>query len=486
MFVPVAFLGGLTGRMYQQFALTIAISVLLSAFNALSLSPALAAMLLKPHHAKTRRPSRQVLSALQRGFDATTGRYVNGTRLLVRRAVLTIVIVAAVAVGAGLFGSALPAGFVPDEDQGIMGINVTLPPASSLERTSAVLAKVEQIVGKTEGIESFQTIGGYGLVTTHLPAELRHALRSPEAVGRAPRPGAARAAASWRSLQKRVLAHPGRDHLPVQPPDDLGLRRRGRLQLPPPGPQRHAQRGRSSARSAAQFMEAARKRPEIGNLFTSFDPRYPQVKVELDREKARLVGVPVNEVFQAMSAVLGGTLRQRLQPLRAPVPRLRPGRFGLPPQGRRHRQDLRAQQDHEPDDPALHARHGSALRDGTEITNRFNLFRSVEINGASGARLRLGPDAGGARGGVRADDAEGDGLRLQSDVVPGEGRAAGRADVRPGDRLRVPAARGACTRAGGCRGPCCSARRWSRSAPSSASGSWATTTTSTCRSATSC
>src|SRR5206468_8161853 len=139
VFIPVAFLGGLTGRMYQQFALTIAISVLLSAFNALSLSPALSAMFLKPHHAKTTGLLGKFYGLFNKAFDVTTGGYVNWTRLLVRRASITIIIVAAVALGAGLFGSALPAGFVPEEDQGILGINVTLPPASSLERTSAVL-----------------------------------------------------------------------------------------------------------------------------------------------------------------------------------------------------------------------------------------------------------------------------------------------------------------------------------------------------------
>src|SRR4030095_1407349 len=123
VFVPVAFLGGLTGQMYQQFALTIAISVLLSAFSALSLSPALAAMFLKPH-TPTRGPLGKFFSALNTSFAGVTSGYVNLSRTLVRRAILTIAIVVAVAVGAGLFGSALSAGFIPDEDQGSMGVNV--------------------------------------------------------------------------------------------------------------------------------------------------------------------------------------------------------------------------------------------------------------------------------------------------------------------------------------------------------------------------
>src|SRR5262245_27382653 len=165
VFVPVAFVGGLTGRMYQQFALTIAISVLLSAFNALTLSPALSAMFLKPTHG----PGRGPLGAFFRGFnwvfERTTAGYVSVARLLVRKAIVTILIVAAVAVGAGLFGRALPAGFIPDEDQSLLGVNVQLPPGAWLGRTGAVLTEVEKIVAKQAGVDSYTTIGGFGVVT---------------------------------------------------------------------------------------------------------------------------------------------------------------------------------------------------------------------------------------------------------------------------------------------------------------------------------
>jgi HAE1 family hydrophobic/amphiphilic exporter-1 len=152
VFIPVAFVGGLTGRMYQQFALTIAISVLLSAFNALSLSPALAAMFLKPSHGPGRGPLGMFFRGFNWVFDKTTVGYVSVARLLVRKAVLTILIVAAVAVGAGLFGRALPAGFIPDEDQALLGVNVQLPPGASLERTAAVLTRQSKDRAKTPGV----------------------------------------------------------------------------------------------------------------------------------------------------------------------------------------------------------------------------------------------------------------------------------------------------------------------------------------------
>src|SRR5678815_2711843 len=153
VFVPVALLGGLVGSMYKQFALTIAISVLLSAFNALSLTPALCAMLLKEP-----KPMRGPLGAFFRGFnkvfDVTTNGYVHVSRMLVRRGIITIVIVGFVVAGAVVFARAIPSGFIPDEDQGILGVNVQLPPGASLARTSEVLKKVEEILAKTDGIDS--------------------------------------------------------------------------------------------------------------------------------------------------------------------------------------------------------------------------------------------------------------------------------------------------------------------------------------------
>ena len=152
VFVPVAFLGGLTGQMYQQFALTIAISVLLSAFSALSLSPALAAMLLKPARAP-RGPLGVFFRGFNRVFDTATTGYIGVARLLIRRAVVTILLVGVVVVGVGLLGRRIPAGFIPDEDQGLFGVAVQLPPAASLERTSAMLRKVEEILAKVEAVD---------------------------------------------------------------------------------------------------------------------------------------------------------------------------------------------------------------------------------------------------------------------------------------------------------------------------------------------
>jgi hydrophobe/amphiphile efflux-1 (HAE1) family protein len=378
VFVPVAFISGLTGQMYQQFALTIAISVLLSAFSALSLSPALSAMLLRPA-----KPMRGPLGAFFRGFnrvfDTTTKGYVGVSRLLVRRAVVTILFVGVVIVGVGLLGRQLPAGFIPDEDQGLVGINVQLPPAASLERTSAVLRTVEEIVSKLDGIESYQTIGGYGVVTSTYqpnfgtifirlkPWEERH-------------DEALQVKGIMRRLQGELAQIPEAVAFPFNIPTISGFGasagfnfllqdRSGTLSVEELGNQARA------------FLAAARERPEFATLFTAFDPTYPQVKVELDREKARTLGVPVNEVFQAMSASMGGTYVNDFN------------RFG-----RLYRVYVQADADYrrkpgDIGDVYVRSRTTNTMiplstlvtissTPGTEVTTRFNLLRSVEIQGA--------------------------------------------------------------------------------------------------------
>jgi hydrophobic/amphiphilic exporter-1 (mainly G- bacteria), HAE1 family len=378
VFVPVALLGGLVGSMYKQFALTIAISVLLSAFNALSLTPALCAMLLKAP-----RPMRGPLGVFFRGFnkvfEVTTTGYVSMSRILVRRGILTIGIVAVVVVGAGLFARVIPAGFIPDEDQGIFGVAVQLPPGASLERTSSVLKKVEAILAKTEGVDSFQAIGGYGAVTnTYQPnyGSLFARLHPWEE-----RKGEAlHVKGIMAGLQRQFAAIPEAIIFPFNIPTLSGFGaasgfnfllqdRSGSLTIEQLGEQ------------TRKFLSAGRQRPELGNLFTSFDPNYPQVRVDLDREKARTLGVPVNEVFQAMSAALGGTYVNdfnrfgrlyRVYVQADAATRLRSEDIG--------KVYVRSKTTNEmiPLSTLVTIRNIA----GTELTNRFNLLRSVEINGA--------------------------------------------------------------------------------------------------------
>jgi hydrophobic/amphiphilic exporter-1 (mainly G- bacteria), HAE1 family len=378
VFVPVALLGGLVGSMYKQFALTIAISVLLSAFNALSLTPALCSMLLKKP-----RPMRGPLGAFFRGFnkvfDVTTSGYVSMSRVLVRRGILTIGIVAVVIVGAIFFAGKLPAGFIPDEDQGIFGVNVQLPPGASLERTSVTLKKVEEILKKIEVIDSFQTIGGYGVVTnTYQPnygtifARLKPWEERKEA--------AQKVKGIMAQLQREFAPIPEATIFPFNIPTLSGFGASSGFNF-----LIQDRSGSMSIQELGQltqkFLAAGRQRPELGNLFTSFDPRYPQVKVDLDREKARTLGVPVNEVFQAMATVMGGTYVNdfnrfgrlyRVYVQADAVARLKTEDIG--------KVYVRSKST----DQMVPLSTLVTVKDisGTELTTRFNLLRSVEIQGA--------------------------------------------------------------------------------------------------------
>jgi len=386
VFVPVALLGGLVGSMYKQFALTIAISVLLSAFNALSLTPALCAMLLRPP-----KPMRGPLGVFFRGFnkvfDVTTNGYVHVSRMLVRRGIVTIAIVGVVVLGAGFFAKAIPSGFIPDEDQGIFGVNVQLPPGASLARTSEVLKKVENILAKTEGIESFQTVGGYGVVTnTYQPnyGSIFARLKPWEE-----RHGAAlHVKGIMAGLQKQFATIPEGVVFPFNIPTLAGFGaasgfnfliqdRTGSMTIEELGEQAHT------------FIAAGRQRPELGTLFTSFDPNYPQVKVNLDREKARTLGVPVNEVFQTLSSAMGGAFVNDFN------------RFG-----RLYRVYVQAESEDRlkaDDIGRIYVRSKTtnamvplstlvSIDDiaGTELTTRFNLLRSVELTGAPAAGYTSG------------------------------------------------------------------------------------------------
>jgi HAE1 family hydrophobic/amphiphilic exporter-1 len=378
VFIPVAFVPGLTGRMYQQFALTIAISVLLSAFSALSLSPALSVLLLKPAR-PMRGPLGVFFRGFNRGFEWVTGGYVGIARLLVRRAFVTILLVGMVIVGAGLLGRQLPAGFIPEEDQGLLGVNVQLPPGASLERTGAILSRVEQTVAGTKGVDSFATIGGFGLVTNTYqpnfgtilvrlkPWEERH-------------DPAEHVRGILAGLQQQFVHIPEAIVFPFNIPTISGFGASAGFKF--------LLQDRSGTLSVEQlgaetrkYIAAARQRPELANLFTSFDPNYPQVKVELDRDKARKLGIPINDVFQAMSAALGSSYVNDFN------------RFG-----RLYRVYVQAEADYRRRPQDIGEIYVRSQTTGTmiplstlvtvgtvastEITTRFNLFRSAEISGA--------------------------------------------------------------------------------------------------------
>src|ERR1700733_6344989 len=164
VFIPVAFLGGISGQIYRQFSLSIASSVLLSAFSALSLSPALSSLLLKPH-GKSRGPLSYCFAKFNRGFEWATNRYLAGVGMMIRRSALALIGLAVFWVAGAWLFKILPAGFLPDEDQAAYFVPVRLPDGASLDRTDAAVAKIEERLGKVKGVESWFVIGGNDFTT---------------------------------------------------------------------------------------------------------------------------------------------------------------------------------------------------------------------------------------------------------------------------------------------------------------------------------
>jgi HAE1 family hydrophobic/amphiphilic exporter-1 len=282
VFIPVAFLSGITGRLYQQFALTIAISVLISAFNALTLSPALAARLLRP-----RSESKGILSRLggrfNRAFAATTNGYVSLNRRLVRKLAIPLLLMAGVAGMSVVLARHVPTGFVPDEDQGWGLIVVQLPDSASMQRTKAVYSKLDAILAKEKGLDYYTGIAGYNFLTrtassysgTGFVAFKSWDERKGDAMTSTAILGRLNAQFS-RIAEARVFA--------VAPPAIPGISAAGGFSM-----MLQDRSGGSVAflaQNVQKFLAAAAKRPELQGVRPLYSPAVPQLFADVDKDKA--------------------------------------------------------------------------------------------------------------------------------------------------------------------------------------------------------
>jgi len=302
VFVPVAFMGGVTGRLYQQFAITIAVSVIFSAINALTLSPALSALLLKAP-TPGRGPIAAFFRVFNRGFDRLTAGYGSIVGGLARKATRSMLLLVAVFGGIYVLGKHVPGGFIPDEDKGYLFIAVELPEGASLQRSDAVLKQVEAIVGSTHGVRSALGLAGFNIMNTlNFPNSAMMFVGLEDWEERKD-PGL-KASEIAREWNKKFYAIPGARVFAFGPPPLPGYGNVSGFTL-----QLQDRSGGTVEQLAGyvnQLKLAASKRPEIGRISTTFNPSTPQVKVDLDREKARVLGVPVDSVFQTLQAYLSG------------------------------------------------------------------------------------------------------------------------------------------------------------------------------------
>jgi len=304
VFIPTAFIPGITGRLYQQFAVTIAISVLFSAFNALTLSPALSALLLRPKK-ESRGPLGKFFAWFNRVFGRATDRYVSGSSLLIRKSALSMVLLALVAGAALLIGGKVPSSFLPQEDQGYLFAGIQLPDASSLQRTEEATRKVETILSQTPGVAGVTTINGFSLlsgVSNTYSAFFFVTLK----------PWSEREAADQQAdaLVKRINAalYSVREGIAFAfpPPAIPGIGASGGFTFVL---EDHAGKDLSFlSQNVKTFMDAARKRPELAGLNTTFLPTVPQIFVDVDRAKVMQENVRLSDVYQTMQVFMGGAL----------------------------------------------------------------------------------------------------------------------------------------------------------------------------------
>jgi HAE1 family hydrophobic/amphiphilic exporter-1 len=302
VFVPTAFIPGITGRLYQQFAITIAISVMLSAFNALTLSPALSALLLKPKK-QTRGPLGKFFGWFNAYFERSTDSFVRLSGDLIHKAGVVMVLLVVAGGAAWFFSKHLPTSFLPDEDQGYLYINMQLPNSASMERTSAAAKQVEDVLAKTPGVQYTTSVIGYSLlsyVRTSYSAFFWVSLKPwDERQSRSEQFQAIKA-----RLNQQLKQLPEGTVFSFSPPAIPGVGTAGGVTFVLED--RAGKDVKFLADNLSRFLAAARKRPELGAVSTTFVPSVPQEFINVDRDKVLKQGVNLTDVYNTIQAYMGG------------------------------------------------------------------------------------------------------------------------------------------------------------------------------------
>jgi HAE1 family hydrophobic/amphiphilic exporter-1/multidrug efflux pump len=306
VFIPVAFLGGLTGELYKQFALTLAVSVILSAVCALTLTPALAALLLCPAQpsAGQRGPLARFYRVFNSGFESFRNSYLRSVNGLIRHAVLVAATFLALLVV--LYGliSTRPTGLIPDEDQGYLFAGLQLPLGASLERTTAAVAQFEKIAAEVKGVAGVASLAGFNILTgLTAPYNATVFIRlKPWDERQGPEETAT---AIQQTLMRRINSEiRDAQGIVFNPPPIRGLGTAGGFEFVLQD--RAGRDAQQFAEILQSFLDAARQRPELGFVLASYDPRVPQIEYSIDRDKVKFQGLNLSDVFFALQTFLGG------------------------------------------------------------------------------------------------------------------------------------------------------------------------------------
>ncbi len=378
VFVPTIFIPGITGRLYQQFAVTIAISVLISAFNALTLSPALSALLLRPR-TEAWGPLGWFFRGFNRVFGSATNAYVSVCSLLIRRMSIAALILVVSMIGIWWSNEHLAPGFINQEDQGYAYAVVVLPPAASLQRTDVVCKQVEALIDSVPGVESCTTVVGYNLISavqntysgfffiTLKPWDERYA-------GAHIRQENSRAI--FANLNKQIATLPEAVGFAFPPPPIPGIGSAGGVTFVLQD--RSGNNVQFLQDNLQKFIAAARKRPEIASLQSPFNADVPQRFVNVDKDRVLKQGVELSSVYQTIQAFMGGSFINYFN------------RFGrqwqvyVQAEGsfRTEAKNLSQFYVRSTSGEAVSLGALTSIQDtaGPEFTQRFNLYRSAQIN----------------------------------------------------------------------------------------------------------
>lgn len=375
VFIPVALAGGITGRLYQQFAITIAVSVLISAFNALTLSPALAALLLKPKKEGGKKNMLdRFFGAFNRWFDKFTNGYIGVAGYFARKTIRGVVFLGIIVVVMLMLGKSVPGGFVPEEDEGYFMCSVSLPDAASLQRTTEVTRKLEALIASVPGVESVTIVDGNSIInSTIAPNSATAFVQLKEWSDR--EHTSKQIMAQVNALIQSQLSEATAFAFGPPPIPGLGSSAGFSFQL-------QDLRGNTPQyleQQARAFIKAAHERPEIGRAMTLYRSAIPQKSIQVDKDRVEKLGLRLDDVNQTIAAYLGGNFVNNFNQF-----------------GRQYRTYLMADAPYRMSPNAINdffvrGADGSMIplgavatvKDtvGPQYTNRFNLYRSAEIMG---------------------------------------------------------------------------------------------------------
>jgi HAE1 family hydrophobic/amphiphilic exporter-1 len=377
VFVPTAFIPGITGRLYQQFAVTIAISVILSAFNALTLSPALASLLLKPKK-ETRGPLGKFFGWFNKYWDRSTDSFVRWSGDLIRKSAVVMVLLVVAGLAAWFFSNHLPSSFMPDEDQGYLYINMQLPNAASMERTGEAAKQVEEMLAKTPGVQYTTSVIGFSLLSF-----TRTSYNAFFFVTLKPWENRKKQAEQYQAikahLNQQLRGLPEGTVFSFSPPAIPGVGTAGGVTFVLED--RAGKDVQFLSNNLNKFLAAARKRPELASVFTTFIPSVPQKFINVDKDKVLKQGVNLTDVYNTIQAYMGGLFVNYYNDFgrtwQVYIEAEAPYRSTTNDLGQFYVRNIQGQ------NVPLTALATFETRYGPEFTMRYNEYRSAQINASA-------------------------------------------------------------------------------------------------------